>query len=400
MAGQAYNVSRTGLNQYVLLLAGTGVGKNEISTASERIMRAICKSVPAAGAYVGPAAFASGQALLRRLADQSCFVSILGEVGHTLKELNDPRAIGPVAMLRRALLDVYARSGAMGVLNPTVYSDSDKNTKPVQSPSLTLVGETAPEGFYANIGPEQVESGLLPRFLILHYKGNRPPANPNSGAPPPENIIQHLCELAVICLSQTTRDGAINVPHSAESYALFAAYDKRCDYEINNGTEVDRHLWNRAHVKALKLAALAAVANNPHNPVIDQESAAWAISLVTKDVSSMIEKFASGEIGQGDGKQLADMRRIILAYFTLPETQLATAYGVPAGMQAQGAIPFCYLQRRTGNLSSFRADRIGSSASLKRCIEVLIATGELQELPVAAGAQFRYNGRIFVSVKR
>lgn len=397
IAGRAYNVSQTGLNQYILLLANTGTGKNEISTATERIMAAIGKQVPSVIDFCGPAGFASGQALIRRLSEQPCFVSVLGEVGHTLRDINDPRAIGANLMLRKVLLDVYMRSGEHGVLSSTVYADSEKNTKSVKSPALTILGETEPTSFFAGIGPDQIANGLLPRFLTIHYLGGRPPKNPNKGFAPPDWMIQHLMEITVVALGQASREGAVHVQHSAESVAIFDAFDLECDNRINASADVERHLWNRAHLKALKLAALAAVCDNPHNPVINEPSARWAIALVTKDINAMTTRFATGDVGQGDAKQLADIRRVLLDYFKTAASTLATAYGVPLEMQPNGLIPFVYLQRRTASLASFRADRQGSTAALKRCVEELISTGEIQEVAKSIGAQHGYTGRIFVA---
>ncbi|WBF76966.1 hypothetical protein PSV3_00264 [Septimatrevirus PSV33] len=57
-----------------------------------------------------------------------------------------------------------------------------------------------------------------------------------------------------------TQHKAIHVQTDATARELFQQFDAHCDANINTSDrEVRRHLWNRAHVKALKLAAIIAV---------------------------------------------------------------------------------------------------------------------------------------------
>ena len=66
VCGRQYNVSNTGLNQYVLLLAKTGVGKEGASSGIDRFLRKVrdLGNVPAIMDFIGPAEIASGQALV------------------------------------------------------------------------------------------------------------------------------------------------------------------------------------------------------------------------------------------------------------------------------------------------------------------------------------------------
>ena len=109
----------------------------------------------------------------------------------------------------------------------------------------------------------------------------------------------------------------------------------------------------------------------------------------------MTAKFTAGDVGQGDSKQLADLRRSIDSYFTTDEKVLAESYALPSGLRDKGLIPYLFFQRRTANLASFRADRLGATTALKRALESLIASGELQELPRSQGASLGFTGRIF-----
>jgi hypothetical protein len=86
ICGRAYNVSNTGLNQYILLLAKTGMGKEGMAAGIDKLIHAVKQQVPPIDEFIGPSHIASGQALVKYVHKKSqCFVSILGEFGHRFK---------------------------------------------------------------------------------------------------------------------------------------------------------------------------------------------------------------------------------------------------------------------------------------------------------------------------
>jgi len=108
ICGRAYNVSGTGLNQYVLLLAPTGTGKEAMNSGIDRLMAEVQKSVIAASEFIGPSEIASGQALVRYINEHSkCFVSIFDEFGHRLEVMSNPGANSAEKMFKRMLLQLF-----------------------------------------------------------------------------------------------------------------------------------------------------------------------------------------------------------------------------------------------------------------------------------------------------
>lgn len=399
MMGRAYNCGRTGLNQYILLLAPTGTGKDELSKLPERLMAQICDTIPSARDFRGPGTFASGQALIKQLCKSPSFCSVLGEFGHKIKALSNPNVIGPDLMLRQTLLIVYGSSGADGSLQPMVYSDSDKTTPEVKAPALSILCETVPESFFAAMSNEQVENGLLPRFLTLDYKGPRPPANLNSGMRMPPEMRAWLIELASICLAQTQRGTAINVEMDDECRPLLekaGTFDRWVDAQINDNLgEAERQLWNRAHIKVVRLAALVAAASNPHKPVITKEYADWAISLVTKDIKAMLGRFEEG-VGEGDSKQLNDLRRCLWQFRESDPAALLKSYRISEAVAKSGLVPFVYIQRKLANVTSFHRAPGGSSMAITRALQTLVATGEIAEAGRDKCLAVGYSGKMYI----
>lgn len=175
IVGRSYNVSNppTGLNQYVLVLAPTGTGKEAIASGYSALMKSIRSAVPASVDFIGPGEMASHQAVIKYMAGgPTSFVSLVGEFGIYLQQMVGPKAPPHLTGLRRFLLDAFGKSGAYGEIRPSIYSDKDKNTVAIQSPALSIVGESTPEKFYEGLHEGLISEGLLPRFTMIEYHAN------------------------------------------------------------------------------------------------------------------------------------------------------------------------------------------------------------------------------------
>ena len=94
--------------------------------------------------------------------------------------------------------------------------------------------------------------------------------------------------------------------------ALMDAFDERTTAAINStGADIERDLWSRAHLKALKLAALVAVGVDAQEPIVTRQIAEWALGFVNREVELMIKRFASGDVGEGQNKQEVDLKRAV-----------------------------------------------------------------------------------------
>jgi hypothetical protein len=392
VCGRSYNISGTGLNQYLILLAGTGTGKEGIASGIDSLIAAVRPQLPTVDQFIGPSGFASGQALLRTFDEKPCFLSVIGEFGLILQQMLDPRAFGPQVMLRRVLLDLYGKSGFSKILRPNVYSDSEKNTKLVQAPCMTLLGETTPATFYDGLDHSHITEGLLPRFSIIEYTGPRPQRNPNAFHTPSQALVQRFSDFLTIILSTAQNNSCVDVCLDQDAQYLLGAFDHKADTFINNApNDAHAQLWNRAHLKALKLAALIAVGVNPHNPIVDQVCAQWAIDFTERDVNTILSRFDKGEIGKGDQKQEADVKRAIKTYLTMPADK-REQYRVPTTMLSESVIPYSFLRRKLKTLTSFKDDRRGATMAITTQLGDMIKGGVLIELSPQQVLE-RYNSK-------
>lgn len=387
IAGRGFNVSGTGLNQYILLLAPTGTGKDLIASGTGRLMSEVIKGVPSAGDFRGPGELVSSAGLIKWLDKKPSAYSILGEFGVKLKEMADPRASTHLSGLERILLQLYSKSGKGNTLDPMAYSDSQKNTSAIVSPALTILGESVPERFYEMLDDTMIASGLLPRFLTFEYKGPRLYLNEGAeNVRPPFRLVQQLADLCGTALTLAHNGNIHNVPSDGEATQAFRDFERWTTDQINEAkTEVMRQLWNRAHLKALKLAAVCAVGINPLEPRITINETMWATNMVVEQTRRMIVKFETGQVGHAataEGKQLTHVVKCIATYLGDPGDRYFK-YGAREDMHRSGVVTETLISRRLISMAAFRDDRLGATAAIKRALKTLVEADELREVPKA-----------------
>lgn len=385
-----FNISNSGLNMYILLLAKTGTGKESVQSSVDRLFNEVTKRNPAAGdRFLGPAKFSSGPALIKRFAEQPCFMSVQGEFGITLKNMISPRANAADKTLMQALLDLFSKSGWGQMLRSSVYSDKEKNTSIVHAPALTLMCETAPEPFFAGLDETAIESGFLPRFLCVEHMGDRPPRNRDAWSLPPEQLVQDVTAICTTVL-QMEQNGACTVVEMDEAAtSMLDQFDVWVDERMIGGSETVRQLWNRAHLKALRLAALVAVGVNPYSPVVTAVEAQWAVDLVKRDVNTLHSRFISGDVGEGDGKQRADLIKVITKY-------MADGPRAFFDYHAKGCFPGRGIQQMTASRACFKNDRRGANKALKDSLLSMVEAGELGIVPKDQAFEwFRTRGAVY-----
>ena len=382
ICGRSFNVSGTGLNQYIILLAKTGRGKEGAATGIDNLMAAVMKTMPMADQFLGPANFASGQALIKTLDVKPCFVSVLGEFGLTLQQMCDANAPGPVVMLKRVLLDIYAKSGHNKVLRSSVYSDSEKNTKIVQAPNVTLLGESTPETFFSGLDNSHISEGLIPRFSVIEYTGIRPKPNDRAFMPPDEQLTSKVGQFINVAITAQQNNTACPVSIQPDAKQMLDALNAEADARIN-GTNIDveAELWNRAHLKSLKLAALVAVGINPHAPVVTLDVANWAVDFVRLEINSIMKRFTTGEIGTGELKQEAEVRRLF-DHFQDFSNEQKTRQRCPEALLTRAVAPYQFFAVYGRRLSCFKNDRRGAGRALKETLEDLVKREVLEMIPL------------------
>lgn len=402
--GRAFNASGTGLNLYLLMLAQTGRGKEAISSGFDKIFSTLSEVMPTIRDFEGPGDLASGQALIRFMGQhqlKSC-CSVFNEFGLILKRISASNASSADLMTQKVMLHLYTKSGRAGVINPTVYSNSEQNTQTIFAPAFSMVGESAPDWFYDNVNEDMIRSGLLPRFIIVEYLGKRVKSNYNGpNVQPSQELVSEICGLATQSLQYITQNIAYDIPMDADAQRLYYESDKKCDNRINEASDNPSvvELWNRAHLNIIRIAGLLAVGKNPYAPVIDKECWEWSENFIETNITILEAKFNSSQLvigGCKENKQIIEAERVICDYLIRDAADLA-GYGIDSRLHQFRVIPYSYLSKRLYRNKSFGDDRLTPSATLKRAIVYLIENGDLEEISKRQAIQeLNTHGRCFV----
>lgn len=391
LCGRAFNVSGTGLNLYVLMIAKTGAGKDATKAGIGKLLNYVGKMNPSANKVLGPAGISSPQALVRHMSEGNLsFLSVIGEFGLQLKLLSMPTATPAMVGLRRLLLELFSMSGQGQILAQSIYAESAKNTGQILSPNFSMLGDSTPEKFYENLDETMISEGLLSRFLIIEYKGDRPDLNlAHQQAVPSESLMQGFSALCSHAESLNNLNSVVDVLWDEASNREQALFERYCTAQINaSSSEVRAYLWNRAHIKVLKLAALCAVGINPYNPVVTVEALLWAKDIVVRDCTNLISKFERGEVGAtvDERDQMRKLCTTIVKYVITPYKELSkTVKGSMNGdlYHAAKCVPFSSIQRSLCGYKAFRDDRQGATNAIKKTIRTLIETGDIEEMGIA-----------------
>jgi hypothetical protein len=400
VAGRNFNFDGTGLNLYLLLLAESGRGKEDMRSGIDRLLSAVRPNVSLVDEFIGPDTFASGQGLVRALDRNKVFLSIQSEFGLRVKQFNHPHASEAMVMLKRVLLDLYAKSGWNNVLRPTVYSDSEKNTRLIQAPCVSILGESTPGHVYDNLSFRDIEDGLLPRCLILECNDKRPRANPAAGAPPPPQLAQQFAALVATCLTMGANNTVAQIAVTPDAaVALQAVQDWLDDaYNATSREAHERALWNRAALNIRRIAALIAIGCMPANgaPIIEKDHVDWAEDFVEHCINGLAEKFREGVVGTGEARLEAELKKYVREYLSLGPAR-RRVYKVPHKLtETDGCIGLDYLRRRAKRCAAFTQDRRGFDRALADTVSALCRTGALFKLsPVEVYNRFGLRGEVY-----
>lgn len=406
IGARAFNVSGTGLNQYILVLAPTGTGKEAIHSGISKLIQNLKPTFPSIMDFVGPDEIRSDAALLKWIARQPVVLSIVGEFGLRLQQMSGPFASPHELGLKKVMLDLFSKSGFGETLGAMAYADKEKNTEVINSPCFTMIGESTPERFYEALDEKMISEGLLPRFTFIEYLGKRPP--PNNDAfkiQPSQELLQRFGSFAAHVKTLMAAVTGTHVVMQPEAFALFEEFNDFCDAEINDpkARDVKRQFWSRAHLKAMKLAATIAIGVDWLNPSIDRQTAQWACDFIVEDVKTIMGRFESGDYGDSNPFASDELKQIDEAVSVFAKIVKGTPeeaerkYGLLPELHKAGIITQTAISKALFQRASFRRDRLGSTNALKRTLQHLLDGDELREMPKSQmSKEFGISARSFV----
>lgn len=394
ICGKAWSIPQSGLNMYIILVAKSAIGKEAMHSGLASLVSACSKKMPTFNQFVDFTEYASGPALMKAVAANPSFVNVSGEWGRRLKRLAEEHKDGPLATLRTQMTNLYQKSGPQSIAGGIGYSNKDNNISSVSGVAYSMIGETTPTTFYEALTPQMMEDGFLSRFLIIEYCGKRPAMNLSTAVAPDPALEDGLVKLAFQAMNIVSQRTYQPVTRSEEVAAVINKFEIECDNNINKtDDESQRQMWNRAALKALRVAGLLAVADNWVTPVIEMHHIEWAIDVVRRDIATMAQKLIEGDVGMTDDSRERKMMTVIFKYLS---EELSPGYKIPIDMQKAGVIPRSYLAQRLSRVTSFAKFPRGASAAVDATIKSLIDNGYLVECkPFDITKAYNYFGKTY-----
>lgn len=379
ICGKAFVLSDSGLNMYIILVAQSGVGKEAMHTCTSKVMRQVGDSFGGTmEKFVNFTEFVSAPALTKACAEQPSFVNISGEWGRKLKRLAKDDKDSQIQQLRTQMTNLYQKSGPTSVVGGLGYSNKEQNVASISGVAYSLIGETTPGTLYESLTDGMMEDGFLSRFLIIEYNGKRPPSNQDKNERMCEKMVEALGDLSLHAAYLIDKMVNVSIQIDQNASDLFKQFDLYCDYMINESGEDEskRQMWNRAHLKSLRVAGLLGVGDNHVKPVIQIQHAEWAIDLILRDIGVMMRRMEEGDVGMDDKARRSKMLALLKEYL---EKEPAKSYSIPPAMRKEGIIPKRILQIKSARKAAFTNYRHGAARGLNEQLKYLIEEGILIE---------------------
>lgn len=399
ITGKAWHIPKSGLNLYIVLVARSAIGKEQLHTGIATVVSACIKEFPQFGNFVDFTEYASGPALIKACAQNTSFVNVSGEWGRRMKRIamEDERE-GPMTTLRTQMTNLYQKSAPMSIVGGIGYSAVENNIEALQSVAYSMVGESTPQTFYDSLTESMMEDGFLSRFLVIAYDGDRPNENKDMIDYPDSALVRYLCGMAFQADANIGNGISQPVERTEEASRLLAAFSEKAANKIR-GTQDEsrRQMWNRATLKVLRIAAILSVGDNYMHPVIEKKHCDWAIDLIMADIAIMQKRLSAGDVGLNDTSRERKAVAIIQEFLSRP---IPASYKVPEAMREASIIPRPYLQQRAARASAFYKHKFGPNKALTETLQGLADSGYIMEVKGDKLVEmFNYHGKAFRILK-
>lgn len=400
VCGREWCIPGSGLNIYVVLIARSAIGKEAMHQGISKLVAAARAQFPGAGEFVCFDDFASGPALVKYLINAPCSVNVAGEIGHKFSAMANDKETA-MRSLRRTMTNLYSKSGRDNVAGGIVYSNAESSVASTEGVAYSLIGESTPGTFFESITRGMMEDGFMSRFNVVEYTGDRPDKNPGRVDVPDPAIVAHLVALMTQAHTLRHRNLFQDVAFSPAAAVVLSDFERECDAAIRaaGDDESRRQMWNRAHLKVLRIAALLAVGDNHLHPSVRDDHAAWAISLVRADVAVFGKRIGNGDVGDGsdDGRE-GRIIELCRDYIQMKPEEVPNYAKKWESARAAGVVPRSYLQMKTQRLSAFEKHPRGHKFALDTALQTAIDNGRLFVMSPATAAsshKLSFQGKLY-----
>jgi hypothetical protein len=157
------------LNIYLVMVAPTGFGKDRPLTAPGIISGSFGD---AGQRLIGPTNLTGDSAIERALRISPCLLMPMDEFGLILQGATSRNAPPWTQTISRALLELHSRSEPDASWKAKLTADSKSETRPIEQPTLSILGASTPEEFYDGLNHQLDQQRVLKQACC--HLGERP----------------------------------------------------------------------------------------------------------------------------------------------------------------------------------------------------------------------------------
>tara|TARA_R100000664_G_scaffold20050_1_gene29251 strand:- start:483 stop:2603 length:2121 start_codon:yes stop_codon:yes gene_type:complete len=295
-------IYRTDMNNFSSLffmcIAKSGQGKENVKTTIESILDASGHADIMAGD-----GYTSSGAVYSLLRHKPTHITVMDEFGKRLESIAKSSNSNKEDALQ-VLMESWGR--CHGTLRPDNYSLMNMTAKQQEEalnrstmkPAITLIGMSVPRNFYGALSTGRIVDGFLNRFIVVESKLPRAVGRLVSYSEPDYDICEWIRrvrqprnEMEEVAINNSELDLKQRVvkfdQHSLDLLNVLA-HDliRQQDKLEKDGLEV---LLSRTKEKAMRLALICQMSENPNSKVISGEMTEWAINYVNYYDQIMID---------------------------------------------------------------------------------------------------------------
>lgn len=392
ICGKAWNIPGSGLNMYIVLICQSAIGKEALHQGPAILERQLEPVASDISKMIDPTNYVSGPAIRKAALSLMSTCNFQSEFGRKLKRMADERD-NIAAEMRTTMTELYQKSAAEAKVGGVAHSNKDHNVEAKRGIAYSMVGESTPDTFYESLTDSMMEDGFLSRFSIVEYDGQRPPHNEYANTEVKNELITCMTNMINDATIINAESGnAVMVGITDEVKEMSRKFSQEMDDLVNDVRgggkgETDqskRQMYNRAHLKFLRLSALLSVAtfygegNTVQDgiPVIRMREAKWALDFVRSDIRIMSAKLKAGLVGLGESARNTRIKAIIKAFmdgtYNLSDVQVS--------MRAKGCIPYEFIVSHARRSNCFSKARQGAAKAVKETLYEFIDCGVLAEM--------------------
>ena len=289
VCGRIYRTNKNNFSSmYYLNIAKSSSGKEHGKTVIEAVLDA-----SGYGNLMGGSGYTSIGAIFTELMSKPNHITIIDEFGKYLESSKGKNNTHKDEVITK-LVESWSR--CHGVMRPPTYSAmsakkgqaEEEVERIVYSPAVSLLAMTTPGTFYHNLTPELVRDGFLGRFLVMESELGRQPSEDPDVQQVPESLIEWVKAVRTARIGNFAEYKLASDPVNPivlyfedDALELLKDFEKEIMPAQNKlderGLDV---LLGRTREKAMRLALVLALSENPLAETISAKVTQWAIDYV------------------------------------------------------------------------------------------------------------------------